>query len=122
MVHPSQLTRIILTAIIAPIGTLVSLFVPREYQHIPLRIATSALGAFGVILSIALFAQIPAWGSVWERYWLSDSLDWGTSAEKGLSAAYCLLLCLGVTSDWVLHHQFGENPDEVWFSLLSRTS
>ena len=58
-------------------------------------------------------ARVPAWANVWERFWVMNGDDWGTSKEKGLSATYCLLLATGLVSDWFLHIKFGENPDEV---------
>jgi len=119
LVHPSLLTRIVLTAILAPIGTSACLLIPHQYIRIPLRIATSSTGAFGTVFSIALFARISSWGGVWERYWIKDSIEWGTNTEKGLSAAYWVLLCLGIVSDWFIHSRIGENPDEKWDRCLA---
>jgi hypothetical protein len=71
------------------------------------------VGAFGIVLATALIAGIPAWANVWDRLWLQDDAEWGTVKEKGLSAAWCFLLVLGATCDFLLHRKFGENPDQV---------
>ncbi|THG97782.1 hypothetical protein EW026_g4288 [Hermanssonia centrifuga] len=115
--HPALLTRIVLTAVFVPIGTILCLL-PR-FTRIALRIACASMGSFGIVLAIALLAHIPAWGDVWERYWIHDGSDWGTSKEKGLSAAFCLLFSTGLASDWFIHSKFGENPDEKWDRYLA---
>lgn len=111
----------ILTAIAAPLLTLLSLFfyfVPKFHSWLlqpTLRFCTSSNGAFGIVLSIALLSnpKIEAWANVWERFWLPNGIDWGTGKEKGLSAAFCILLALGVVVDWALRRWLGECPDEV---------
>lgn len=113
IVHPSLLTRIILTSALALIGTVFCLLPLQRYQHVFVRIATSASGAFGVVTSVALLSSISAWSDVWQRLWVSDGDGWGTDAEKGLSAAYCLMLLSGTACDWFLRRKLGENPDEV---------
>lgn len=113
IVHPSLLTRIILTSTFALIGIVFCLLPLHRYQHVFVRIATSASGAFGVVTSIALLSSVSAWSNVWQRLWVSDGDGWGTDAEKGLSAAYCLMLLSGTTCDWLLRKKLGENPDEV---------
>jgi len=114
ILHPSLTTRIILTAIGLPIIMVLTLLPLIHFQRAALRFATSVTGAFGMVLSIALLSHILAWANVWERYWESDSLSWGTSKEKGLSAAFCLFLCTGMASDWLLRRMFGECLDEKW--------
>lgn len=113
IVHPTRLTRIVLTAIFTALGTLFCLLPFPVVSHTPVRIAASSVGAFGVILSIALFAHIPAWADVWERFWVNNDINWGSSKEKGMSAAYCFLLVAGIVCDWALHRYYGEDPDEV---------
>lgn len=117
IVHPTLLTRIVLTAIFLPIGTLLCLLPIPRYQHTFVRISTSAAGAFGIIISIASFAHILAWSNVWERLWNSNGADWNSGPGKGLSAAYCLLFLSGTACDWFLKRQFGENPDEVGLEI-----
>ncbi|PCH40314.1 hypothetical protein WOLCODRAFT_131346 [Wolfiporia cocos MD-104 SS10] len=119
IIHPSLLTRIVLTAIFLPIGTILCLLPLPKYQHACMRVATSASGAFGVIVSIALLANVPSWSNVWERLWLSEGSGWGTAVEKGLSAGYCLILLIGAACDWLLGKKFGENPDEIWDQYLA---
>jgi hypothetical protein len=84
-----------------------------RFQHASLRVAASATGSFGMILSIALLSHTPSWANVWERLWLSDKLEWGSGMEKGLSAALCLLFFTGLACDWILHWKFGACPDQV---------
>lgn len=111
--HPSLITRIVLTAIILPILPAMTLLPLVRFQHATLRFAMSVTGAFGVVLSIALLSHVQAWANVWERYWESDGLTWGTSKEKGLTAVLCLFCCAGMACDWLLRRVFGECPDEV---------
>lgn len=118
MLHPSLLTRVILTAILTVLGTVLCLIPFPKYDHVAVRFATSAAGSFGLVLAIALLADIPAWSNVWARFLANNDIEWGTVKEKGLSAAYCFLLALGMASDWLLHRFFGANPDEVCLSLL----
>lgn len=117
IIHPSLLTRIALTAVFAPLGMVLCLLPFPRIARVSYRVASASTGAFGVVLTIALMGHVSAWSNVWERYWVQDGGDWGTSKEKGLSAAYCLLLASGLVCDWFLHLKFGENPDEV--SLMS---
>ena len=115
MLHPSLLARIIIMAVFVLILTILALLPISRCQHSSLRFALSSTGAFGVILSISLFARIDSWANVWERLWISvDPTDqWGSSQEKGLSASYCFLLVGGMGCDWILKRRFGENPDQV---------
>jgi hypothetical protein len=75
------------------------------------------LGAFGLVLSIALLSKPPVsgWANVWERLWVKngDPNDWGTSKEKGLSAAWAVFWVVGIVVDWALRRWVGECPDEV---------
>lgn len=95
------------------IGIILSLLPFAGIRDIALRFANASTGSFGLVLSIAILVRNTAWGNVWERLWVSDGDGWGTSREKGLSAAYCLLFCAGTACDWLLHIKLGENPDEV---------
>lgn len=113
IVHPSLLTRVVLTAVFTPIGTLFCLLPFPHCARIALRVAASSLGAFGITEAVALFIRNPAWGNVWERYWMHDGIAWGTSSEKGLSAGFCFFFVTGLVCDWFLHAKVGENPDEV---------
>jgi hypothetical protein len=112
ILHPSLLTRIILMAIILPILTILTTLPLPRFQHAFLRLSLSATGAFGVVLSISLLAHIDSWANVWQRFWVANG-QWGTSSERGLSAAYCFLFTGGMACDWLLRHKFGENPDQV---------
>ena len=121
--HPSLLSRQILAAIFIPIGTLLCLIPIPKFSHAPLRISCAASGAFGVVVSIALLAHIVSWGNVWEHFLATNSVDWGTSKEKALSATYCVLLPIGIACDWLLHRNIGANPDQVcvvWCESMDR--
>jgi len=74
-----------------------------------------------VILSISLLTHIEGWADVWERFYVRDG-EWGSSSEKGLSAAYCFFLAGGMGCDWMLRYKFGENPDQKWDSYLATYS
>jgi len=113
IIHPSLLSRILLTAIITPTFGIAALLPFSRFQYAFLRFAASVTGSFGLILSIALLANVPGWANVWDRLWLSNNIQWGTGREKGLSTALCLFLCAGLLSDWVLRWKFGECPDQV---------
>ncbi|KAJ8454159.1 hypothetical protein ONZ45_g19413 [Pleurotus djamor] len=84
-----------------------------------IRISASATGAFGMTLSTALLAHIPAWANAWERLWQPHNIQWGTSQEQGLSAMFCLCTIFGSAVDWYLRRRFGECPDEKWDSYLA---
>lgn len=114
IIHPSLPTRIILTAIILPTLSILTILPLPRSQHAFLRFSLSATGAFGVVLSISLLTGVESWANVWERFWVHDG-PWGSSSEKGLSAAYCFLLAGGMGCDWVLRYKFGENPDQVHY-------
>ena len=103
IVHPTRLTRIVLTAIFTALGTLFCLLPFPVVSHTPVRIAASSVGAFGVILSIALFAHIPAWADVWERFWVNNDINWGSLKENRVSAACCFLLSTVFVRDYVLY-------------------
>ncbi|CCM06129.1 uncharacterized protein FIBRA_08378 [Fibroporia radiculosa] len=119
MLHPSLLFRIVLTSILLPIGSIAAILPLSRYQHVFIRFSTSSMGAFGIVISVALLAGVAAWSDVWERLWTSSSADWGTSAEKGLSTLYCVLLLAGTACNWFLRHKFGDNPDEEWNAYLA---
>ncbi|KAJ7740901.1 hypothetical protein DFH07DRAFT_891638 [Mycena maculata] len=121
MIHPSLLARIIITAILSPTLTLFVLLPVPHVQHAAVRAAAASTGAFGLTVSIALLAHIPAWANVWERLWVAEDLTgtWGTSQEKGLTVGFCLFFAAGIASDWLLRRKFGECPDEKWDSYLA---
>ncbi|KAJ6467007.1 hypothetical protein C8R45DRAFT_1020804 [Mycena sanguinolenta] len=121
IIHPSLLARIIITAVFASASTLLVLLPIPTVQHWAVRFSTASTGSFGLVLSIALLAHIPAWANVWERLWEAADLTgtWGTGQEKGLSGGFCLFLAAGMACDWFLRRKFGECPDEKWDSYLS---
>ncbi|KAJ7578107.1 hypothetical protein C8J56DRAFT_969013 [Mycena floridula] len=119
MIHPSLLTRLVFTVIIAPVLTVLTLLPLQRFQHAALRFATASTGAFGAVVSIALISGNPAWADVWERYWVKDGGSWGSRKEQGLTAAFALLLAFGIVADWLLRRKFGECPDEKWDSYLA---
>ncbi|KAJ7182592.1 hypothetical protein C8R43DRAFT_911084 [Mycena crocata] len=119
--HPSLLARVIITAVLTPTLTLFVLLPIPRIQHSAVRVATASTGAFGLVLSIALLANIPAWANVWERLWMPADVagTWGTTKEKGLSVGFCLFFAAGIACDWLLRRKFGECPDEKWDSYLA---
>ncbi|KAI0655484.1 hypothetical protein C8Q70DRAFT_1020299 [Cubamyces menziesii] len=119
IVHPTLLTRIVLTAVFTPIGLIMCLLPIARTQHAFVRVGMASAGSFGTILSIAILAHLSSWSDVWGRLWIHDGSGWGTPKEKGLSAAFCLFLLVGVVSDWFLKSKLGENPDEKWDSYLA---
>lgn len=116
IVHPTLLTRIVFISILAPLLTLFTLLPIERTRHVALRVAAASTGAFGIITAIAILGKVPAWADAWERLWIKDGIEWGTTKEKGLSAAFCLLFSLGVACDWFLRRRFGENPDQASIS------
>jgi hypothetical protein len=119
IIHPSLITRVIVVAVFFPILTVLVLLPLPRFQYSFIRIAMSSTGSFGLVLSIALMANIPAWSNVWERLWVSDNIGWGTPKEKGLSTSFCLFLCGGIACNWLLKRHFGENPDQKWDNYLA---
>ena len=112
-IHPSLVTRIALVAVFAPTLAILTPLPIARLQPILLRISASAVGSFGLVLSIALFSRIEPWSNVWERLWVRDDIRWGSAQEKGLSAGFFLFLASGIATDWWLKFKFGENPDQV---------
>lgn len=118
--HPALRSRIILTAIFLPLFTLLVLIagiIPRithTLMHPILRICTASTGSFGVIgaISLLLKPQEHGWANAWERLWISDG-EWGSSQERGLSAAWAVFFVAGMAIDWALNRWIGECPDEV---------
>ncbi|KAF7303746.1 hypothetical protein MIND_00604200 [Mycena indigotica] len=121
VIHPSLLARIIITAIFVPTSTLFVLLPIPKIQRSAVRFGASVTGAFGVVLSIALLANIPSWANVWDRLWEAqdETGTWGTTKEKGLSAGFFLFLTAGIVCDFFLRRTFGECPDEKWDSYLA---
>jgi hypothetical protein len=121
IIHPSLPPRVILTITFLILFFVLSLTfatIPRlnnRVFHPFLRICTASTGAFGIIQSIALLLnpQELSWSNVWERLWVKDGVHWGTSRERGLSAAYWIFFVFGIAGDWALHKWIGECPDEV---------
>lgn len=117
--HPSLLTRIAIIPVLTVTGVVISLLPIVRVRNVALRFANASAGSFGIILCIAILVRNDAWGNIWDRLWIKNGVGWGTSQEKGLSAAYCVLFLAGVASDWLLHRKFGENPDEKWDRYLA---
>ena len=115
-IHPSLPTRVALVAIFASTLAILTPLPITHIQPILIRTSTSAVGSFGLVLSIALFSHIEPWSDVWERLWVHDDIRWGSAPEKGLSAGFFLFLVLGMGADWWLRFKFGENPDQVCHS------
>ncbi|KAF5376805.1 hypothetical protein D9757_008905 [Collybiopsis confluens] len=132
IIHPNLRTRVVLVSVIV---TLLSVavgccsFIPalRSFKHPLIRFSTSAVGAFGVTMSISLLSSTASsWSSPYSHLYLDtspvtapSSLEWGTPAEKGFSVLFCVLLLLGTTCDWALWKKFGECPDEKWDTYLA---
>ncbi|KAH6918309.1 hypothetical protein BKA70DRAFT_1088986 [Coprinopsis sp. MPI-PUGE-AT-0042] len=126
ILHPSLLPRLILLGVFSVLLTvllLVSFFIPRlspTLLHPVLRVCTSGIGSFGLVVAIALLSnpKIDNWANAAERFWIPNGEDWGTSKEKALSAAWGILWAVGMASDWGLRRYFGECPDEKWDDYL----
>jgi hypothetical protein len=116
-VHPNLLTRRIFLALLVPIFFILTLAPFSRTQRNSIRLAASASGTFGLILSISLIAQTQPWSNVWERLWIKDGNGWGTGAERALSAGYWLILISGCSADWALKKYCGGNPDEVLYAF-----
>jgi hypothetical protein len=117
-IHPNLLTRRIFLALLVPIFCILTVVPFARTQRHSIRLAASASGAFGLILSIALLADVQPWSNVWERLWISDGNGWGTGSERALSAGYWLILIAGCSTDWALKRFCGGNPDQVCLTLL----
>jgi len=118
-IHPNLLTRRILLALLVPIFCILTVAPFARTQRSSIRLAASASGTFGLILSIALLAHVQPWSNVWERLWISDGNGWGTGSERALSAGYWLILIAGCLTDWALKRYCGGNPDEEWDTYLA---
>jgi len=119
-IHPSLLTRIVLVAVFSSTLAVLTPLPIASLQPVLLRISSSVVGSFGLVLSIALFARIEPWFNVWERLWVQNDIRWGSAQEKGLSAGFFLFLASGVSTDWWLRAKFGENPDQKWDGYLAQ--
>ncbi|KAF7422881.1 hypothetical protein PC9H_011045 [Pleurotus ostreatus] len=119
IIHPNLVTRQIFVGILTPFMLISSLLPLPRHRRITLRFCAATAGSFGLTLSTALLAHIPAWANCWERLWVHADIEWGTSHEKGLSAMFCLCIVIGVVVDWFLRRKFGECPDEKWDSYLA---
>jgi len=118
-IHPNLLTRRIFLALLVPIFCILTVAPFARTQRHSIRLAASASGAFGLILSIALLADVQPWSNVWERLWISDGNGWGTGSERALSAGYWLILIAGCSTDWALKRFCGGNPDQEWDTYLA---
>ncbi|KAF8639381.1 hypothetical protein AX17_001537 [Amanita inopinata Kibby_2008] len=140
ILHPPLSARLVLLAIITPLlalpTTIIGSLSPHlsltnqrpsfatksaRFLHPLLRFCSASVGAFGAVMSLSLMLRPPAtsWANIWERLWIHDGEGWGTSQEKGLSAAWCFFTCLGILCDWALRKWLGEDPDQKWDDYLS---
>ncbi|KAL1744732.1 hypothetical protein HDZ31DRAFT_74032 [Schizophyllum fasciatum] len=119
IIHPNLLTRIVLAAVLVPLSTVLALLPFARTQRPIMRLCTAATGAFGMVVTIAILADIPAWANVWQRLVQRDNVEWGTGKEQGLSAAFGILVVLGMASDLLLRRKLGECPDEKWDGYLA---
>jgi len=117
--HPSLVTRRIFVALLVSISCILTMAPFARTQRHSIRLAASASGTFGLIVSIALLAHVQPWSNVWERLWISDGNGWDTGNERALSAGYWLILIAGCSTDWALKKYFGGNPDEEWDTYLA---
>ncbi|KAG9118760.1 hypothetical protein FRC07_006563, partial [Ceratobasidium sp. 392] len=126
--HPSLLTRYILTIICVILLTVGILLPYPHVRHTCMRIGTSSAGAVGVINACAIIGstsdpKLASWACAWLHLVLphdSDAaeLQWYSGKSKGLTAAACFLWMLGAACDWWLKRRVGENPDEAWDNTL----
>ncbi|KAE9393628.1 hypothetical protein BT96DRAFT_923914 [Gymnopus androsaceus JB14] len=117
IIHPELSTRVILVSVCMSLLTLaiiLATLIPplHRFKHPLLRFAASSTGAFGPSSALS-------WASVWSHLALAASTAWGTNAEKGYSALFCLLPIAGAAADWGLWRKWGTNPDEKWDSYLA---
>jgi hypothetical protein len=113
------IVRVVFVSVFTPLLTLLCTVPIKATQHVSLRLAAASTGSFGLIIAIALLSHQNPWSNVYTRLWTHDGAGWGTRAEQGLSAGYCLFLAVGCVSDWYLHRRFGENPDQRWDAYLA---
>ncbi|OCH92590.1 hypothetical protein OBBRIDRAFT_791039 [Obba rivulosa] len=119
IIHPPLVVRVALTATFIPVGLLLCLLPIKRTQRPTLRLSMSSNGAFSAVFAIALLADVASWSDAWERLWVPDGSQWATPQEKGLSAAFCLLILAGCACDWFLSKRLGENPDQQWDDCLA---
>jgi hypothetical protein len=113
------LTRRIFLALLVAICCIFTLLPFSRTQRNFIRLAVSATGTFGLIISIALLAHAQSWSNVWDRLWVTNGNGWGDGVERALSAGYWLILVAGCSVDWALRRYLGGNPDEVFFTSVT---
>jgi hypothetical protein len=118
-IHPNLLTRRIFLALLVSIFLILTLVPFSRTQRNSIRLAASASGTFGLVMSISLLSHVQPWSNVWERLWINDGDGWGSGAERALSAGYWLILIAGCLTDWTLKRFCGGNPDEEWDTYLT---
>jgi hypothetical protein len=118
-IHPNLLTRRIFLALLVLVFFILTLVPFARTQRKSIRLAASASGTFGLIMSISLLAHVPPWSNVWERLWINNGNGWGSGPERALSAGYWLILIAGCSADWALKNYCGGNPDEEWDTYLT---
>ena len=115
--HPNLLTRRIFLALLVLVFVILTLAPFARTQRKSIRLAASASGTFGLIMSISLLAHVQPWSNVWERLWIKDGNGWGSGPERALCAGYWLILIAGCSADWALRKYYGCNPDEVLYAF-----
>jgi hypothetical protein len=118
-IHPNLLTRRIFLALLILVFFILTLTPFARTQRKSIRLATSASGTFGLIMSISLLAHVQPWSNVWERLWITDGNGWGSGPERALCAGYWLILIAGCSADWALKKYCGGNPDEEWDTYVT---
>ena len=118
-IHPNLLTRRIFLTLLILICCIFTLLPFPRTQRSCIRLAASATGALGLIISIALLTHTQPWSDVWERLWMTSGNGWGDGVERALSTCYWLILVAGCSADWALRRYFGGNPDEVLLTSVT---
>jgi hypothetical protein len=115
-IHPNLLTRRIFLALLVLVFFILTLAPFARTQRKAIRLAASASGTYGLIMSISLLTHVQPWSNVWERLWIKDGNGWGSGPERALCAGYWLILIAGCSADWALKKYCGGNPDEVLYA------
>jgi hypothetical protein len=89
-IHRNLLTRRILLALLVLVFFILTLAPFARTQRKSIRLAASASGTFGQIMSISLLAHVQSWSNVWERLWINDGNGWDSGPERALG--YWLIL------------------------------
>jgi hypothetical protein len=120
MTHPPLIARYILLVLLE--AAFLVFFIMPKTRHIALRVALASTGAFAVVQSISILCSFDGWSVPFERLYVSDGINWGTTQEHGMTALVAVLFAIGCGSDWLCKGRFGEDPDQRWDSLLANFS